>query len=287
MSRPRTEDLETFLAVIDAGGLGAAARALGIPKSTVSRRLARLEADLKTQLVQRSSRRIVLTDHGARMLEHCRDLLSDLDAFVDEAAGPVRAPRGRLRITVPDDLTAYRKHFVDFMVQHPGVEVQIEFTNRMVDVLREGLDLALRGGPGNDPALIARRVGTYDLWAVAAPSYIDREGVLEDSWELRTRDCVLLKAFSDPRWNVPRRREGARHLVANDLRTVLEATRAGLGVAVLPHRAVADDLESGTLVPCLAEYNPLRVPLYAVYPSRRFLPAAAAAFIDHVKACFG
>lgn len=281
-THPHTEDLETLLAVVDQGGIGAAARMLGVPKSTVSRRLSRLEAQVGVQLVARSARSVRPTDEGARVVERVRDVLMDLDALVASARGAHDAPRGRLRISAPGDLAAYADVWLAFMVDHPLVELQLEFTNRYVDVVREGFDLAIRGGRGDDEALITRRLGAYALRAVAAPSWVAENGRLNAPRELRERSCVLLQPFR----GVERPPPGTRHLVLNQTDLVRAACLRGLGVAVLPAPLVDADVAAGRLQPVLDAYDPLTVPLYAAYPDRRFLPASTLALLEHVGEAF-
>lgn len=280
---PHTEDLETLLAVVDQGGLGAAARTLGVPKSTVSRRLARLEATVGVQLVARSKRSVRATDEGARVVERVRDVLRDLDALVASARGALDAPRGRLRVSAPADLAAYADVWMGFLAEHPLVELQLEFTNRYVDLVREGFDLAIRGGRGEDDTLITRRLGSYALRAVAAPSWVQANGRLGEPRELRETSCVLLQPFR----GTDRSPAGARHLVFNQTDLVLAACLKGLGVAVLPAPLVDSAVGAGRLEPVLDAYDPLTVPLYAAYPDRRFLPASTLALLAHVGSAFG
>lgn len=279
---PQTEDLETLLAVIDHGGLGAAARALGVPKSTVSRRLDRLEEALGVRLVTRSRQAVGPTQEGAEVVARARAVLNDVAALVAAARRAQETPRGRLRVSAPADLAAYAEVWLSFMEANPQVELQMEFTNRYVDVVREGFDLAMRGGRGDDDALITRRLGAYPLRAVATPEWVARHGRLHEPKELRERSCVLLQAFRGG----GRPPTGERHLVLNQTDLVYTACRRGLGVAVLPAPLVAGDVAEGRLVPVLDAYDPLLVPLFAAYPERRFLPASTLALLDHVSAAF-
>ena len=282
-TRPHTEDLETLLAVVDHGGLGAAARALGLPKSTLSRRLDRLEATLGVQLLARSRGAVRPTDEATRVLERVREALADIDGIAASARGDSVRPRGRLRVSAPADLAAYPEVWLSFMQAFPEVEVQVELTNRYVDVVREGFDLALRGGRGDDEALISRRIGSYPLRAVATPAWVAENGVLEAPKALRSTSCVLLQPFR----GVDRPPPGTRHLVLNQMELVHAACLRGLGVAVLPAPRVADDLAAGRLQTVLAAYDPLEVPLYAAFAERRFLPASTLALLDHLAAAFG
>ena len=284
-NRPALEDLEAFVAIVDQGGVSAAARALGLPKSTVSRRLVRLEGQLGVALLYRSQRRLSLTDAGRDLVERARRLLLDVDGLVARAAGTRAEPKGALRVSAPADLSAQTQVWASFVTRYPAVQLRLEFSNRYADLLRDGIDLALRGGPGDDPDLVARRVGTYCLRAVASPDYVDAQGRLTHHRELWERDCVLLKGLP-PREDLGHRVARVRHTVINDLQVVREAARAGMGIAILPADLVADDLSTGALVAVLDEYDPLEVPLYAVYPDRRFLPASVVAFIQHVQAAF-
>jgi DNA-binding transcriptional LysR family regulator len=280
---PHTEDLEVLLAVVDHSGLGAAARALGVPKSTVSRRLDRLEATIGVQLIARSRQSVRPTDEGARVAERAREVLRDVDALVASARGAHDTPRGRIRVSAPADLATYSEVWLAFMETYPLVELQLEFTNRYVDVVREGFDLAIRGGRGEDEALITRRLGAYGLRAVAAPAWVQRHGRLHEPKDLRERSCVLLKAFRGG----GRPPAGGRHLVLNQTDLVYGACLRGLGVAILPAPLVDADVAAGRLEPVLDAYDPLTVPLYAAYPDRRFLPASTVALLDHVSSAFG
>lgn len=279
----RTEDLQTLVAVADSGGLGAAARALGVPKSTVSRRLARLESTLGVQLLARSRLAMRTTEAGERVVERAREALKDLAALAASARGVTEAPKGRVRVSAPADLSSHHAMWLSFLDAHPAVALQVEFTNRYVDVVREGFDVAIRGGRGDDEALIVRRLGSYALRAVATPAWASTHAPLDSTSDLRRRDCVLLQPFRGERPSG----EGARHVVFNQLQLVHEACLRGQGVAVLPAALVDDDLGAGRLVTVLDAYDPLQVPVYAAFTDRRFLPAATVALLDHLAEALG
>ena len=279
---PSLDLLVVFVDVVEAGSLTAAALRRGVPKSTVSRRLDRLESTIGVQLMARSRQSVQRTDEGARVVERAREVLRDVDAMVASARGAHDTPRGRLRVSAPADLTAYSEVWLAFMEAHPLVELQIEFTNRYVDVVREGFDLAVRGGRGDDEALITRRLGAYALRAVAAPAWVQEHGRLHEPKDLRARSCVLLKAFRGG----GRPPAGVRHLVVNQTDLVYGACLRGLGVAVLPAPLVDADVAAGRLKPVLDAYDPLTVPLYAAYADRRFLSASTLALLDHVSLAF-
>jgi DNA-binding transcriptional LysR family regulator len=282
-TRPLTEDLEALVAVVDGAGLGGAARALGVPKTTVSRRVQRLEAALGVQLLARGRQAVRLTDAGHEVVERARASLAALDALADAAARRQAQPQGRLRLSAPADLAAQEDVWVGFLARFPEVELQIEFTNRYVDVVREGYDLAVRGGRGDDEALMTRRLGSYALRAVASPGWAAANPPLAAPAELRQRSCVLLRPFSGD----PSPPPGGRHLVFNQLALVLRAAAEGHGVAILPAPLVQAELDAGRLVTVLAAYDPLVVPVYAAFAGKRHLSAAAEALMAHLQAAFG
>ena len=286
--RPNLDDLDAFLAVVDGGGVSPAARRLGVPKSTVSRRLARLERHLGVPLVYRSSRRLGLTEAGHDLVERARRLLADSDVLVARAAGVPIEPRGTLRVSAPIELSAHAAMWASFAVDHPRVGLTVSFSNRRVDVLGEGFDLALRGRPGDDPELVARRVGTYALRAVATPTWVAAQGPADAlrTADLRHLDAVLLAPVEPLDAPSPHhaRDRPVRHTILGDLHVVRAAVLRGAGVGVLPVELVASDLAEGRLVSVLDAYDPVEVPLYAVYRDRRFLPASVVALIGHVQA---
>lgn len=286
MALPQTEDLQTFLAVVDEDGMNGAARALGVPKSTISRRLNRLEELLGVRLFLRNRQRLTLSESGAALIEQSRQALDQLQT-IGEAASEARAePVGPLRVSIPLDLSTHTELWLSFVEKYPKVALEAEFTNTYVDVIRQRLDLALRAGRGDDESLVARAVGHYPLVAVAHPKHIEQHGPIETPADLRRRDCVLMSAMR-PRPHQPDHPQlPHRHLVFDSLHLVQQAALRGLGIAILPKELIDDDLQNGNLVSVLDAYNPLNVPLFAVYPDRAHLKASVTAFMEHVEAYF-
>lgn len=276
-------DLAVFRSVASAGGVNGAARALRLPRSTISRRLARLEQDLGVRLFVRAKQRLSLTDDGARLLERTRGILDDVEDLVADARGVRTRVHGRLRMSAPLDLAGERELWLGLIARFPEVSFEVELTNRYVDVVREGYDIALRAGTGADASLVVRRLGTYALHAVASPAYVARWGKLRAPVELRAHSCLLLARFA-PRAGHPGPQAPHRHVLLDDPHLVREGARRGLGIAILPASLVRSDIEDGTLVPVLDAYDPLRVPLYAVHADRRLLPATIRAVLDHFAA---
>jgi DNA-binding transcriptional LysR family regulator len=279
------EDLRVFVVAVEEGSLNAAARKLGVPKSTVSRRLARLEERLGTALLHRSARGLAQTDAGRVVFEPARNILDELAALAELARAGMAEPRGRLHVSAPHDL-AGMPLWMDFCARHRAVELHVEFSNRYVDVVAEGFDVALRGGRGDDETLIVRRLGSYELRACATPAWAAQHGPFTAETALRELDCVLLAPFRQ-RPAARRRRAANRHIVGNDLATVVDGVLRGLGVAFLPAHASAKHLRSGRLVSVHPAYDPLAVPLYAAYPNRRYMPAALTAFLQLAGERFG
>lgn len=284
---PSTEDLDVFVTIADLGTLTGASKALGLPKSTLSRRLSRLEAQLRVRLFTRNRQRLRLTESGTALLGQAREALAALRALVDAATAAHEVPDGRLRVSVPQDLIGFGDVWLDFIERFPRVALELEPTNRYVDVVGEGFDLALRAGKGEDETLVARRVGAYHLVAVASPSYVAAHGALREPADLRRHSCVLLSPMRRRPGHPDRPELPHRHIICKDIHFAMNASLRGCGVAVLPQGMARPAIEEGRLVAVLEAYNPLVVPLFAVYPERAHLRASVAAFIDVVAGHFG
>lgn len=280
---PSSEDLETFLAIVDAGSLTAAARVMGQPKSTLSRRLARLEALLGVRLLVRNHHRLALSETGVALLEPARAALTLLRELAHAADQSRAVPEGRLRVSIPIDLLGQRELWIGFAEAFPRVALEIEPSNRYVDPVAEHFDLALRGGRGPDESLVARPVGCYRLVAVASPAYVARFGALDEPASLRRHSCLLFRAMGHRPGHPDRPELPHRHIICPDEGSAIEGAKRGLGVAILRAEVVQPLLAAGVLVPVLDAYNPLVVPVYAVYPERAHLRAAVTAFIDYVS----
>ncbi len=196
-------------------------------------------------------------------------------------------PSGRLRVSVPLDLLSQRELWLTFSLKYPRVALELEPTNRHVDLVAERFDLALRGGRGADDSLVARAVGGYHLVAVASPDYLARWGKLESPAALRQHSCLLFRELGHRPGHPDRPAPPHRHIICPDERFALEGARCGLGVAILRYDIAAADLQRGALCVALEAYNPLRVPLYAIYPDKTHLKAAVLAFIQHIEEQLG
>ena len=284
---PLTEDLVVFVSIADIGSLNGAARSLGLPKSTLSRRLARLEQTVGVRLFVRTGLQLQVTNVGTALLAQAKLALQELQALTAAASLAHVEPKGRLRVSLPRDLASYRDTWLDFLLRYPEVALEVELTNRYVDLAREGFDVALRGGRGEDESLVARRVGEYQLIAVASRDYADRSGTLASPADLRAHSCILFSELRSRPGQPARPLLPHRHVIFNDAELARTAALRGLGVAILSAPLVRADLDAGRLVTMLSTYDPLVVPLYAVYPGRLYLRGVVKAFIAFVEERFG
>lgn len=284
---PLLDDMLLFAEVVSAGGITRAAERLGVRKSTVSRRLAALESRLGTRLLERTTRRLRLTEAGRDYHSHCVRLVSEARAVNDAVSETRGTPHGTLRVATFALLGELLTPLVaEFLLRHPQVRVQLSLAHTHVDLLASDFDLALRTGPLADSSLVARRLGSVRTGYYASPSYLSRRGTPRTPDDLGAHECVLLaEAGTDEIWFFTGRR-GARtvavdgRLRAPSLRAGQAAARAGLGVVCLPAYLVGEDVRAGMLVPVLEDVTPPGLPVFAVYPSTRQLPSKVRAFLD-------
>lgn len=290
----RLSDVEVFAAVVRARGFSAAARELGLTQSAVSRRVAGLEARLGVGLLVRTSRGIRLTDAGQTLHAAADRALADLDAAERAVAANAGKPAGTLRIHLPP---AFGRRWIvpivaRFAALHPSLVLHVTLGDRVADLAAARGDVAVRIGALREAGLIARKLGESRPVACAAPAYLARRAAVRRPADLAEHDALVLAIYAPrDRWVF----EGARgrqsvkpraRFVSNDVEALLEAARAGLGVALLPEFVAADDLAAGTLVPLLARHRLPAAPIHVVWPDRRNVSRAARAFIDFLVAEF-
>ena len=280
-----------FTQVIEHGGFARAARALSIPKSRVSRHVAALESQLNVRLVNRSTRRFVVTEVGQEVYRHARAMLAEADAALEAVEFARAEPRGNIKASAPVALAqwALAPLLPDFMVKYPAVRVQLEVSNRRVDVVREGFDVALRvrTRPTGEDGLVMRTFEQASEFLVASPAYLKLAAPLEQPAQLIGHETLdYAREFERRAWElvVPAgQRVSAEHtqrLVCHDFIVLRAAALAGLGVARLPESVVREDLQRGGLLRVLPEWNTPQGVLHIVFPSRRGMLPAVRAFID-------
>lgn len=285
-------DLLIFTRVAAVGSLAGAARALGLPKSTVSHRMQQLEARLGARLIERTTRRLALTEIGAAYLARCQRIVAELEDAEAFVAGFKAEPAGTLRISAPLEIGTYFLGGIvaRFMRQHPRVQVEIDLSSRYADLVEDGFDLAIRAGTLVDSGLVARPLVQSQRVLVAAPDYLARHGAPPQPDALADHDGLGPGSVRQAlRWALsgPGGRAEATircRLAAGSLSVQREAAIAGLGIARLPTFVCQDALASGSLIRVLPEWHPDAVPLQAVYPSRRLLTPKVGAFLDFLDA---
>jgi DNA-binding transcriptional LysR family regulator len=280
-----TAELLAFARVVEAKSLSRAAAELGIPRATVGRRLARLEERLGTRLLRRTTRSLSLTEGGETFYRHARIVLDALAQAQASVRTTDNVMRGDLRVSVPplldDTLLAM---IASFAKAHPDVRVQVDFSTRIVDLLRDGYDVALRATRQLQPGLVARTVARDKVIAVASPEYLAEKGTPRNAKDLRRHRCLLGFARGElpqSTWPVGRGAvsvDGA--LSSNDVRLLREAAIRGLGIALLPRLVLGDLVERGVLVQVLAGIVEADNHIAVVYPEREFLPPHVRAFVD-------
>ncbi|HVR48206.1 MAG TPA: LysR family transcriptional regulator [Pseudorhodoferax sp.] len=286
-------DMLFFAEVAERGSFAAAGRALGLPKSRLSRRVAELEQQLGVRLLHRSTRKLSLTEVGALYLRHCLAMRSEALAAGEVVQRLSAAPRGTVRVTCP--ITLAQSVVGDlvpaFLLAHPQVRIEMEVTNRVVDPVDEGVDVALRVRPRlqDSGSLVVKRLGLSQGLLVASPALLARQGRPATPAELVQLDSVAM-SVQDGRASVELRGpEQAVHdwqhqprYVADDLETLLRAALAGVGVALLPDYMCRPALDAGRLVQLLPGWSPPEGIVHAVFASRRGLVPAVRAFLDHL-----
>ncbi len=290
-------DLYYYARVVEHGGFAAAGRALGVPKSKLSRRVALLEERLGVRLIQRSTRHCSLTEVGQTYYEHCRAMLVEAEA-AREAIELTRAkPRGIVRMSCPVALLHAHvgRMVAEFMAAHPQVVIHLEATNRQVSPVSDGIDLAVRVRPPPlpDSELVLRVLSDRSQCLVASPALLAAHGTPAAPAELAGYPSLSLGPPQDEHvWSLfgP---EGAKvvlhhrpRLISSDMVALRRAALAGVGVVQLPTLIVCDELVAGTLVRLIPDWAPRREIIHVVYPSRRGLLPALRALIDHLVAGF-
>jgi DNA-binding transcriptional LysR family regulator len=288
----RLDELAIFVAVIDGGSLAVAARRLRRSPPAVSRALAALEDRAGARLVERTTRRLSPTEAGRELAERARLLLADYDRMLSGIAGtPLR---GLLRVTAPVQFG--RRHVApvvtSFLDAFSEIQVELVLNDRDLDLIEEGLDVAIRIGNLSDSTLLVRRIGEVRRFVVASPDYVERHGAPQKPADLASLDTIyhpLRSGAQEWRFGPTARGPVVRlspRLLVNDVESQLLAARAGRGIARFLSYQVADDLAAGSLVRLLAEFEPPPLPVQLVARSGPHMPAKVRAFLDHAAAAF-
>lgn len=295
MASDPLEGVSVFVAVVDAQSFSGAAQSLRRSKAAVSNQIARLENRLKVRLLNRTTRKLSLTDEGRAYLEHCRRILDEAHEAEDALDSAAQEPRGVLRVSAPMSFGVLHvgAAVADFMHMHPQVQVDLVLNDRQVDLVDDGFDMAIRIGRLTDSSLIARRLAPCRRIVVASPAYWNEHGRPAHPDELTEHEALIYDYLPDPGvWNFrgpdgPFSVNVSGRLRANNGDVIMSAVRQGLGVDLTPTFFCCEDLESGTLEAVLEDFEDEPISIYAVYPHRRHLTTRVRTFVDFLADRFG
>lgn len=283
-------DMIVFAAVAQARSFSKAAETLGMPKSTVSRRISALESHLGTRLLQRTTRKLSLTDAGADYAERCRSIQVAVEDANDAVLSSGDHPRGLLRITAPYEIgrNEITTVLADYCADYPEVEIEAHYTDHMVDLVGEGYDLAIRTGDLIDSSMVARRLGPTQRFLCASPDYVARKGAPQEPLDLPDHDIVVFDApaaLGGAKWTLAGPNGEIEVTVrprisVNDFDSVAHMVRRGFGIGLIASWVCHEDLRSGRLARVLEEHSPKEASIYAIYPSRRLMSAKLRCFLD-------
>lgn len=285
------DDVRVFVQVVQSRSFTGAARQLGLPKSTVSRRIAQLEQQLGVRLLHRTTRTLHLTDVGELYYARAERVITELEAAERDVLAMQAVPRGRLRITAPADLRYLARLITGFQERHPEVEVFASLTQRTVDLVGEGFDLGLRAGRLSDSSLVAKKLADLRSGLFASPTYLARKGTPQSLSELSEHACALFSR-RDTRGEFRLLDERGHSvtvpvtaaIAGDDFGFLRDAALCHAGIALLPFFLGAPEVDAGTLQRVLPSYEGRRSALNAVYPSPEHLTPKVRAFIDHARA---
>jgi DNA-binding transcriptional LysR family regulator len=283
-------EILVFTRVVQAGSFTTAAAELGMPKSSVSRKVSDLEDRLKTRLLQRTTRKLSLTDVGRTYFDYCVRIVSEIESAERAVSSLQDVPRGLLRVTTLINATFLGPIVSDYMQRYPEVQVELFSTGRRVDLVEERYDLGIRAGALPDSSLIARSLGSVSWFFVATPGYLKKHGRPRSPEDLKTHDCVffgsgtstmtvrLFQGDDEPlQLSVPAR------LMVSDNDILLAATRAGVGIGLLPAFLCLSDMRTRQLEQVLREWTVPVTPVHVVYPGARHISPKVKSFVDFLQ----
>lgn len=280
-------DIVVFARVVQAGSFIAASKALGMPKSTVSRKIADLEERLDTRLLQRTTRKLSLTDAGRLFYDHSARIATELENAELAVTSLKETPRGLLRVTTGPNASYLGPIIRDYLTRYPDVRLELVATTRAVDLVEERFDVGIRAGRLPDSSLIARSLGLATWFLVATPAYLKRRGRPPNPADLAKQDIVHFLGGDRVTLNLQRGDEEATvavtpRLVVSELDMLRPAVLGGVGIALLPAYLCVDDLRAKRLERVLREWQAPSTPIHIVYPSTRHVSPTVKSFIDHV-----
>lgn len=280
-------ELVVFVRVVQVGSIRGAAEVLGMPKSTVSRKLIDLEDRLDSRLLQRTTRKLGLTDAGRVYYDHGVRIVAEIENAERAVASQHEAPRGLLRVTAPLNLAVLGPIISSYLARYPEVRLELSANARVVDLVEENFDLGIRAGNLADSSLIAKSLGMIERILVATPVYLKRRGRPRSPADLKRHDCLLFG--SHPTLSLTRdgRSEDLSlnpRLLVTDMDVLERAVKDDVGIAALPAFMCDKAIRAGRLERVLSSWSPPPTPLHIVYPSTRHLSPTVRSFMEHVLA---
>jgi DNA-binding transcriptional LysR family regulator len=288
------EDMQIFISTVDAQSFTAAADKLGLSKQFISRRIMALEDRLGARLLIRTTRRLSVTDTGRAYYERALKIIDDVNDTEQMVSSESASPRGTLRISAPMSFGTLHlgPAIARFMAQCPDIRIELDLSDRFVDIVGEGYDMALRIGALADSSLIARQIAPVQIVACASPAYLKRRGKPKSPADLKGHDCLLYGHGRNVEWVFAEKGKPLHvpvkgRLRANNGELACAAAIEGLGIVLLPTFIAGGALRSKQLVTILDDYAPPPLTIYAVYPQHRQTSIAIKAFVDFMRHAFG
>ena len=282
--------IKVFLNVVDTGSFSAASERMGLSRAAVSKYVSQLEEHLEGRLLNRTTRHVSTTESGRLYYERCKDILHNLEEADGMVSGLSAQPRGTLRISCPTFFAS--RHLLPLIAEfhqlYPEVNIELMCAERIVDLVDEGYDLAIRITDAPDPELIARKLARCRHILVASPDYLAKNPALNSPDDLKQHTCIQYVHFTGGIWHFSR--AGHDHsvkvtpsMITNNPDVLLDSTIAGMGVALLPTFLASEAVRSGKLKTVLSDYHTFEPLIYVVYASRHHLPAKTRVFVDFIK----
>ena len=291
----RLNSMKTFVEVAREGGFTPAASRLELSRAQVSKSVRQLEQHLGARLLNRTTRRVSLTEIGRAYYERCVSILEEIEEIEEIAARQTVVPGGRLALAAPTSfgILHLQRAIAEYQQLYPAVQIALSLTDRFIDVVGEGFDLAIRIAELEDSSLVARRLAPSRRILCAAPAYLGEHGYPAVPQDLAIHQCLVYSNELRPdSWKLrgPDGTESVRvngPICADNGDVLRAAALTGLGITLLPTFIVGEDIDTGRLVPVLSGYNPSALSINAVFPSRRYLSAKVRSFVDFLAGYFG
>jgi DNA-binding transcriptional LysR family regulator len=282
-------EILVFARVVQAGGISAAAAELGMPKSTVSRKVTALEEHLKARLLQRTTRKLSLTDAGRTFYDYCARIVAEVEDAERAVSSLQATPKGLLRITAGTNAGWLGSIVGEYLRRYPEVSIELVCTGRMVDLVEERFDLGIRAGTLADSTIVGRSLGVARWFFVATPAYLEKRGRPKTPEDLQAHDCLLfgagaagltlrlVKGEQSVQITVPAR------MLVNDQDVLRAAATAGVGIALLPESQCVGEVRARKLERLLRDWEVPATPIHVVYPSARHVTPKVKTFVEHLQ----